>query len=102
MPGLSLKTSKKIEKILALLRENQQMHVRGIGRALNCHPFIVDKIVTDYLDFFLEKQGVNIYGFRAVLVRFKPGKENAKLEDVIKYIELKRSIKQKAKISRVK
>ena len=97
MRGLSLKTYKRIEQILALLRENQQMHVRGIGRALNCHPFIVDKIVTDYLDFFLEKQGVNIYGFRAVLVRFKPGKENAKLEDVIKYIELKRRIKASPK-----
>ena len=77
MRGLSLKTYKRIEQILSLLRENQQMHVRGIARALNCHPFIADKIITDYLDFFLEKQGVNIYGFRAVLVRFKPGKENA-------------------------
>ncbi len=98
MRGLSLKTYKRIEQLLALLRENQQMHVRGLARALNCHPFIVDKIVTDYLDFFLEKHGVNIYGFRAVLVRFKPGKENATLEEVIKYIELKRKVREKVKV----
>ncbi len=97
MRGLSLKTYKRIEQILALLRENREMHVRGIAKALQLHPFIVDKIVTDYLDFFLEKRGVNIFGFRAVLVRFKHGKENSKLEEIIKYIELKRKVKEKVK-----
>ena len=98
MRGLSLKTYKRIEQILALLRENGEMHVRGIARALQVHPFTIDKIVTDYLDFFLEKRGVNIFGFRAVLVRFKPGKESAKLEEIIKYIELKRKVREKVKL----
>lgn len=97
MRGLSLKTYKRIEQILAVLRESREMHVRGLAKAIACHPFIVDKILRDYLDFFVERRGVNIFGFRAVLVRFKEGKETTTTEEVAKYIDMKRSIKGKIK-----
>ena len=91
--GIHKKTKENITKILDLLREAGEIHIRGIYRALNINPFVVSHIINHYLDFFVEIKNIDQFGFRAKFIRFKPGKENTTLNDVLKYAELKRKIK---------
>ncbi|MFH1473758.1 MAG: hypothetical protein ABIE55_02590 [Candidatus Aenigmatarchaeota archaeon] len=69
------------------------MHIRGIAKALELNPFIVTNIIDHYLDFFIEVRNIDQFGFRVKLINLKPGKEETTLEDVLKYIKVKRKIK---------
>ena len=86
----------KIAAILNLLKTEGEMHIRGIAKRLNFKsPFTVTHILENYLDLFVDVREVELYGFKAKLARMKPGKESTSIGDVIKYIELKRRIKNR-------
>jgi len=93
--GIHKKTIKNIAKILELLRERGPMHIRGISKALDMNPFTVSNIIDRYLDFFIEVNNIDQFGFRVKLINLKPGKENTSLEDVLKYIKLKKKIRNR-------
>ena len=91
--GIHKKTIKNIAKILDLLRERSPMHIRGISKTLGLNPFTVSNILDHYLDFFIEIRNIDQFGFRVKLINLKPGKEETTIEDVLKYIKIKRKIK---------
>ena len=91
--GIHKKTVKNIARMLVLLRERGPMHIRGIAKALNLNPFTVTNILDHYLDFFIEVRSIDQFGFRVKLINLKPGKEDTTLEDVLKYVKVKRKIK---------
>jgi hypothetical protein len=91
--GIHKKTVKNISRILDLLKERGEMHIRGISKALDLNPFIVSNIIDHYLDFFIEIRNIDQFGFRIKLIRLKSGKEETNIEDVLKYVKLKRKIK---------
>jgi len=93
MKNISEKTKIEIAKILELLRSVGQIHIRGIARALKIHPRTVDRIVQNYLDIFVDVKKIEQFGFKATLVSLKDGKENTQLNDILKYLELKKMIK---------
>lgn len=82
-----------IAKILDLLKENGELHIRGISKALDLNPFIVSNIVNNYLDFFVNSRSIDQFGIRLRLIGLKPGKENTTVEDVLKYIQVKKRIR---------
>jgi len=91
--GIHKNTLKNINDILNLLREVGQIHIRGISKDLKLNPFIVSHIIEKYLDYFIDIRDFEEFGFKAKLIKFKPGMENTTLEDVLKYINLKKKIK---------
>jgi len=91
--GIHKKTVKNISRILDLLKERGEMHIRGISKALNLNPFSVSNIVDHYLDFFVDVRNIDQFGFRVKLIRLKSDKGKTKIEDILKYIEIKRKIK---------
>ena len=91
--GIHKKTVKNIADILNLLRENGEMHIRGISKALDLNPFTVCNIVDKHLDFFVNSRTIDQFGIRLRLIALKPGKEDTAVEDVLKYIKVKRRIK---------
>jgi len=91
--GIHKTTIKNIAKILGLLKQNQAMHIRGISKALGLNPFLVSNIINKYLDYFLEIKDIDQFGFRVKLVSLKEGMKNTTVEDVLKYIEVKRKIR---------
>jgi hypothetical protein len=91
--GLHKNTYKNIDSMLNLIREAGEIHIRGISKTLSINPFIVTHIIEKYLVYFLEIRDIEQFGFRIKLVRFKPGMENTTLEQVVKYIELRRKIR---------
>jgi len=93
--GIHKKTINNIARILDLLRESGELHIRGISNALNLNPFIVSNIINNHLDFFVDARAIDQFGIRLKLVRLKPGKEGTTIEDVLKYIKVKRNIKGK-------
>jgi hypothetical protein len=94
--GIHKTTIKNINNILILLREVGQIHLRGISRDLKLNPFIVSNIIEKYLDYFVEIRGIEEFGFKAKLVRLKPGMENTTVEDVLKYANLKKKIRSRS------
>ena len=92
--GIHKTTIKNIAKILGLLKQNQAMHIRGISKALALNPFLVSNIINKYLDYFLDIKDIDQFGFRVKLVSLKEGMENTTVEDVLKYIEIRRKIKK--------
>ena len=91
--GIHKNTLKNISNILNLLREVGQIHVRGISKDLKLNPFIVSHILEKYLDYFVDTRDFEEFGFKAKLVRFKPSMESTTLEDVLKYVNLKKKIR---------
>ncbi|MBN2203349.1 MAG: hypothetical protein JW700_04160 [Candidatus Aenigmarchaeota archaeon] len=91
--GIHRKTVLNIAKILDLLKENGELHIRGISKALDLNPFIVSNIVNNYLDFFVNSRSIDQFGIRLRLIGLKPGKENTTVEDVLKYIQVKKRIR---------
>ena len=87
------KTVVNIARILDLLRENGELHVRGISKALGLNPFIVSNIVNNHLDFFVNSRSIDQFGIRLRLIGLKPGKENTTVDDVLKYIQVKKRIR---------
>lgn len=90
---LNEKTLRHIDDILDLLKTRGQIHLRGIARALNINQGLVSRIVERYLDFFIEVNSIEQFGFRAKLIRLKEGKENTTIIDVIRYLKVKEQIK---------
>ena len=91
--GIHKNTLKNINSILNLLREVGQIHIRGISKNLKLNPFVVSHIIEKYLNYFVETRDFEEFGFKAKLVRFKPGMENTTLEEVLKYYNLKKKIR---------
>jgi len=91
--GIHKTTIRNIDNILKLLKEVGEIHIRGIYKALNLNPFIVSNIIKNYLDYFVEIRNIDQFGFRIKLIKLKPGMENTSLEDILKYIKLKKKIK---------
>ncbi len=95
MKTISNKTKAQIMKIIGLLQNEGQMHVRGISRALGIHPMNVSRIIDIYLSPFLEINEINEFGLRAKIVKLRRDKENLTLQDVLKYREVKKEISRK-------
>jgi len=91
--GIHKTTIKNIESILILLKEVGEIHIRGISKALNINPFIVSNIVDKYLSYFVDIEDIEQFGFRVKLIKFKPGKENTTLKDVLRYAKLRNKVK---------
>ena len=92
--GIHKTTIKNIARILGLLKQNQSMHIRGIAKVLGLNPFVVSNIINKYLDYFLDIKDIDQFGFRVKLISLKEGMENTTVEDVLKYIEVKRKIRK--------
>lgn len=91
--GIHKTTIKNIANILNLLRQNDTIHIRGICRALDLNPFVVSNIIDKYLDYFVDIRGVDQFGFRVKLISLKRDKKDTTVEDVVKYIEIKKRIR---------
>jgi hypothetical protein len=91
--GIHKTTIKNIAKILELLKKNEAIHIRGISSALGLNPFVVSNIINNYLDFFLDIKDIDQFGFRVKLLSLKEDKKNTTLEDVLKYIQIRKSIR---------
>ncbi len=93
MKTLSIKTKADMERIISLLKEHGQMHVRGISRALEIHPMKVSRIIDNYLSPFLDIKEIKEFGLRIKLVKLNENKKNIILSDVLRYLELKKRIR---------
>ena len=91
--GIHKKTIENIARILELLKQTSPIHIRGIAKALDLNPFTVSNIINHYLDFFVDIRGIDQFGFRVKLISLKPSKEDTSLEDVLKYIKIKKRIR---------
>ena len=91
--GIHKTTRKNIANILNLLRQNDTMHIRGMSRALGLNPFVVSNIIDKYLDYFVDIRDVNEFGFRVKLISLKRDKTDATADDVLKYIEIRKRIR---------
>jgi hypothetical protein len=91
--GMHKNTLMNINSILNLLRETGPIHIRGIAKTLNLNPFIVTNIIDRYLVYFLEVNDIEQFGIRVKIVQLKSGMENTSLENVLKYIELRKRIR---------
>lgn len=91
--GIHKKTITNITKILELLRENGEMHIRGISKALDLNPFIVTNIVNNHIDFFVNSRTIDQFGIRLRLIGLKEGKEETTVEDVLRYVRVKSRIR---------
>jgi len=90
---MSNKTKAQIARIIGLLQKEGQMHVRGISRALEIHPMTVSRLIDEYLSPFLEINEISEFGLKAKLVKIREDKENVTIEDVMKYLEVKKKIR---------
>lgn len=93
MKPITNKTKKTIEGIISLLKEQGQMHVRGISRALGIHPMTVSRIIDGYLSTFLEINEINEFGLRAKIVKIREDKQNITFKEVIKYLYIRKKIR---------
>lgn len=94
MKTISGRTKAHIMKIISLLQNEGQMHVRGISRTLKIHPMTVSRIIDIYLSPFLEINDINEFGLRAKLIKLRKDKEDITIADVLKYLDIKKKIKQ--------
>jgi hypothetical protein len=93
MRPISQKTLRYIQQILDLLRNVDQLHIRGIARFIGCHHVTVSRILDKYLDNVIDVREIDQFGIRAKLISLKPDKRATTLEDIIHYIETKRRIR---------
>ncbi len=91
--ALSNKAKADIARIISMLREHGQMHIRGISRITGIHPMTVSRLIDGYLSPFLEINEINEFGLKAKIVKLREDKQNITLEDILKYINIKRRIK---------
>lgn len=98
MSNIQENTEKNIVKILEFLKSlDTEIHLRGISKALNMNPFTVSYIIDNYLGIFIDVRNIDQYGFRAKLIKLKPGKENTSIRDVLNYINVKNQIRNNLK-----
>lgn len=80
-----------ILKIINVLRAYQRMHVRGIAKIANMHPITVSSLV-NRLEYFFNIENVEIIpGIKIKFISLK--NPNLTVEDVEKYVKLRKSIK---------
>lgn len=97
--GLTDKTKQYIALILEVLRRVRVLHIRGLAKYMSeatgrrVHPNTVLRIVNGHLRYFVDVERVEQIGSTIKAVRLKPGKENATLDDVLKYIDVQRKIR---------
>lgn len=92
--GIHIKTKENIIKILELFRNiDSELHLRGIARHLNVNPATVSNIINMYMQDFVEVRQIDMYGFKANLMKLKDGKEDATLNDVLKHYRIRKAIK---------
>ena len=91
--GIHKTTKINIARILELLKQNETMHIRGISRALELNPFIVSNIINKYLDYFLDIREIDQFGFRVKMISLKEDKKNTTLDDVLKYVQVRRRVR---------
>lgn len=93
MKTISDRTKVQIIKVIGLLQKEGRMHVRGISRALGMHPMTVSRIIDGYLTPFLEINEINEFGLKIKLVKIREDKEKIAIEDVLKYLDIKKRIR---------
>jgi len=87
-------TVKKIARVLMLLKTaDAEIHLRGIASNLEMDPKTVSRIVENYLEPFVDARDVEIYGFKAKLIKLKEEKKGVTLKDVLAYVEVRKRIK---------
>ena len=94
--GIHAKTKMNIIKILNLLRENGEMHLRGISTVLEINSGTVFNIIETYLNDFVEVRYFEYAGFRAKLIKLKEGKEMTTLNGVLKHYRVRKVIKNRS------
>ena len=78
-------------KIFEALKNGTSLHIRGLARVTQIHPATVSSIVSR-LDHFFEVENVEVVpGFNAKIVKLK--NPDTKIEDVERYLEVKRQIR---------
>src|SRR3990170_3765258 len=91
--GLTKTTKENLAKILFVIKKAPGIHLRGICRALNnMNTYTVSTLIDRYLLDFVEVTD-RPYGARLKIYTIKSGKENATLEDVLRYYEVKKRIR---------
>ncbi len=89
--GLTENTKKNLAKILYVIKGAPGVHLRGMARTLNMHPFTIATLVQRYLKYFVDIKE-DPYGSKLKAYSLKSGKENSTLEDVLRYYEVKKRI----------
>ncbi|MEM5872341.1 MAG: hypothetical protein QXD55_00550 [Candidatus Aenigmatarchaeota archaeon] len=92
MLHLQQRTKINLIKIIEVLKNYGQMHIRGIAKITGIHPITVSTLI-NRLDYFFntEKREV-VPGFTAKIVSLK--NKDITIKDIEKYLELKKSIKK--------
>ncbi|MEM5778016.1 MAG: hypothetical protein QXK49_00080 [Candidatus Aenigmatarchaeota archaeon] len=86
------RTKVNLIKIIEVLKNYGQMHIRGIARIAGIHPITVSTLISRLEYFFnVEKREV-VPGFTAKIVSLK--NKDITIKDIERYIELKKSIKK--------
>ncbi|OGI12515.1 hypothetical protein A3K64_01260 [Candidatus Micrarchaeota archaeon RBG_16_36_9] len=81
----------KLLRIFDILKSNGPMHVRGIARFTSIHPATVSSIVSR-LGHFFETENVELMPeIKVKVIRLKD--PNVNIEDVERYIEVKKQIR---------
>ena len=91
--GQPIKTLERAVRLLEILREAKQIHIRGIARVLGINPYTASKLVENYFKPFVDVNYVDEFGIRVKIIRLKPEKENITITDILRYMELKKRIK---------
>lgn len=92
--GQPIKTLKRAARLLEILKEAKQIHIRGIARALEINPYTASKLVEDYFKPFVDITYVDEFGIRVKIIRLKPGKENLTMAEILRYRRLKRQLRE--------
>ena len=91
MSHLQRRNKINVLKIFEALKNGTSLHIRGLARMTGIHPATVSSIVSR-LDHFFEIDKVEVVpGFTAKIVKLKD--PNTKIEDVERYIEVKKQIR---------
>ncbi len=91
MSHLQKRIKIKLLKIFEALKANSQLHVRGLARITEIHPATVSSIISR-LGYFFDIDTVEVVpGFKAKIVKLK--NPDIKIEDVERYLEVKKQIR---------
>lgn len=81
----------KLLKIFNALKANGPLHIRGLARVTKIHPATISSIISR-LNYFFDTDNIEVVpGFRAKIIRLK--NPDIKIEDVERYLEVKKQIR---------
>ena len=98
--GLTERMKSNIAMVLEILRKYQPIHIRGIAKIMSqvqgkhVDAKTINRIVDNYLEGFVDVEKTDRYGNTLKFVSLKSEKQSATLQDVLKLLEIKKSIKQ--------